>query len=90
VSPAETLASVVLGSAAGLLLVAVKRAAIGERPLLASVRCFARNRHEERKQFVGGSRCADCGFPSADLGSVSPWRRTYERRHGAIERSEWR
>ena len=82
-------ATVAALGAAALLAYAVKRAALGTRPFLASVRCWVKDSHSERKQAVGGSKCEWCGLAFADLGSVSPMRVTYERRHGQITRSSW-
>ena len=76
--------------AAALLSWAVKVLAIGQRPLVASVVCWLRDSHNERKQAIGGSRCQWCRYPLADLGSVSPLRKLYSRNQGgSIERSSW-
>jgi hypothetical protein len=55
--------------------------------VIAFVRCLVRGRHEPRRQFGGGFRCADCGHAGEDLddmgfyggGYVAPERRPFVR-----------
>lgn len=63
----EALAVAGLVIVAGAAAWAVKRALIGDRPVRASFRCWARGRHDAARHPLGGFRCIDCGVAGADL-----------------------
>lgn len=45
---------------------------------LAALYCWLRDKHDPKRQFIGGHRCSSCGCP-CDLGYVNPGRRTGPR-----------
>jgi len=85
----ETLGIAGFSTAAGLLILATKRALIGDRPLLASIHCWWRNFHMPARAMLG-NRCVDCGSAEVDLGTVSLNRPKFSRKGrfsaGSIER----
>lgn len=83
----EAFATAGIATAAGLLLLAVKRAAIGDRPFLRAVRCWLKDSHREQHLAQGGWRCSLCGAVGANLGVIAPMGTTYDRKSGTVTRS---
>lgn len=85
-------ATAVTATAAGLLALAVKRAAMGTRPLFRTAVCWLDGGRHTPKREPLGWRCEYCGGTTNDLtewgyqGYVSPMTHTYERQHGEITR----
>ena len=84
----DYLAIAPLGVAAGLLVMAVKSALIGNRPVVPSLVDWWRGRHSEGRHPMGGWVCHYCGATGADLGEMPPMATTYDREHGSVTRSE--
>lgn len=92
----EAFATAAVSGAAGLLLYATKRAALGDRPVVPSIVCWWRGGKHDPKREPMGFRCTYCLATAADLSEwgydsyVSPLTRIYEREHGSVTREEWR